>query len=68
MAEKNQCGFRADMIARRGGGYTRIHDVQCGREEGHKYLGGEAEDHEFYAGGEHTFGASREKGRWVTRP
>lgn len=54
------------MAPTSGGGIRRIPDVQCMRRAGHLRDGGDAE-HEFYAADVHSFGVSREKGRWVTR-
>lgn len=64
----DDCTFRADMIVKTpGGGYTRIADVKCMRPAGHDKATGEDRDHEFFAADTLTYGASREKGRWVTR-
>jgi len=59
----SECEFIADVIVRNGNGkgWRRIADVQC--------MGGadHTDEHEFLAGSAHTFGASFEKGRWVSR-
>ena len=61
-----RCPFVADVIARNGGGFVRHRDIQCMADAGHE-RGTMDREHEFMAGGEHTFGAAREQGRWVSR-
>lgn len=66
-ADAERCSFHADMIvSTRGGGWSRIANVRCVRPTGHHQLRGEERDHEFISQ-EHTFGVSRERGRYVTR-
>ncbi|WHE37794.1 hypothetical protein [Microbacterium sp. BDGP8] len=68
-SETPRCEFRADMIVSTpAGGHRRLLNVQCIQDEHHADLGyGDAAEHEFFAADTHTFGASREGHRWVTR-